>query len=95
MNSSALVPMPMAPQTFSGPTNSPTALPRYTAPQPIPSANNVAPIPLPRLPTMEKTTSLSTPTNFLLISSRPAIGSAPATTSPVILGNEGWLPVRN
>jgi hypothetical protein len=87
--------VPVTPQAFNAPINSPTAMPRYTAPQPIPSVNNTAPIPLPRLPTMEKTTSLSAPTNVLLISSRQAITPAPAPASPVILGNDGWQPVRN
>jgi hypothetical protein len=82
---------------LSGPVNSPAALPRYTAPQPIPGPNsNVAPIPLPRLPTLEKTTSFSTPSNVYLISSRPAITTLPATSSrPAILDNDGWTPARD
>jgi hypothetical protein len=87
----------VTPQPLSGPINAPAGLPRYTAPQPIPSASpsgSVAPIPLPRLPSMERTTALPMPTNIYLISSRPALPVAPVA-SPAVLDNDGWQPSHN
>jgi hypothetical protein len=71
-------------------------MPRYVAPQPIPtidSNSNVTPIPLPRLPSMERTTALPMPTNIHLVS-RPALTVAPVA-APAVLDNDGWQPVRN
>jgi hypothetical protein len=83
------------PQPLSGPANTPTGLPRYTAPQPIATPSTVNPIPLPRLPTLEKTTSLSAPGNIYLISARPTLSVAPAVSSRPVVDNDGWMPARD
>jgi hypothetical protein len=72
-----------------------SAPPRYTPPQPIPGTNTGV-IPLPRLPSLDRTTALPVqPANYYLISARPALVPTPPRVQPAILDNDGWQPARD